>query len=116
MYILWLGLPSLDRLDYIHHPVVYSAIMLKKSEASVSSSASLPFINRFPDGTDPLAVDLLTKMLKFHPGDRITVEQALAHPYLKDFHGKRTHKINMYPLYYIGLLILYLYLIKHSIQ
>lgn len=27
-------------------------------------------------------------MLKFVPGDRITVEAALSHPYLKDFHGQ----------------------------
>ena len=28
------------------------------------------------------------RMLKFHPDDRISVEDALAHPYLKDFHGQ----------------------------
>eukprot|EP00595_Chromulina_sp_UTEXLB2642_P002483 CAMPEP_0196764218 /NCGR_PEP_ID=MMETSP1095-20130614/5635_1 /TAXON_ID=96789 ORGANISM="Chromulina nebulosa, Strain UTEXLB2642" /NCGR_SAMPLE_ID=MMETSP1095 /ASSEMBLY_ACC=CAM_ASM_000446 /LENGTH=150 /DNA_ID=CAMNT_0042119195 /DNA_START=1053 /DNA_END=1505 /DNA_ORIENTATION=+ len=33
-----------------------------------------------------LAIDLLEKMLQFHPDDRITVEQALQHPYLRDFH------------------------------
>jgi hypothetical protein len=29
-------------------------------------------------------------MLQFHPEERITVEDALAHPYLKDFHGHMT--------------------------
>jgi serine/threonine protein kinase len=32
------------------------------------------------------AVDLIAKMLVFNPKDRITVEQALAHPYLKALH------------------------------
>lgn len=27
-------------------------------------------------------------MLQFHPDDRITVIDALAHPYLRDFHGQ----------------------------
>ena len=31
---------------------------------------------------------MLYKMLQFTPDSRITVEQALAHPYLKDFHGQ----------------------------
>lgn len=30
-----------------------------------------------------IALDLLQKMLEFHPSDRITVEQALEHSYLK---------------------------------
>jgi len=34
-------------------------------------------------GSDPSAIDLLKKMLTYDPDDRITVEQALAHPYLK---------------------------------
>ena len=35
----------------------------------------------FPDA-NPLAVDLLSQMLKFNPAERISVVQALAHPYL----------------------------------
>lgn len=46
------------------------------------------FASFFPDGTNPQALDLLFHMLKWHPDDRITVEDALAHPYLKDFHGQ----------------------------
>lgn len=36
--------------------------------------------------TDDDAVDLLTKMLEFNPKKRITAEEALAHPFLSDFH------------------------------
>ncbi|XP_027080013.1 mitogen-activated protein kinase homolog MMK2-like [Coffea eugenioides] len=40
---------------------------------------------RFPN-MSPLAVDLLEKMLVFDPSKRITVEEALCHPFLKSLH------------------------------
>jgi serine/threonine protein kinase len=33
-------------------------------------------------GQNPKAIDLLSKMLVFCPSKRITIEEALAHPYL----------------------------------
>lgn len=44
------------------------------------------FSSFFPN-MDEQALDLLRKMLVFNPKNRITVEEALAHPYLKDFHN-----------------------------
>lgn len=41
----------------------------------------------FPDH-DPLVIDLMEQMLKFDPAKRITVEDALKHPYLRDFHDE----------------------------
>jgi serine/threonine protein kinase len=38
---------------------------------------------------NPHAIDMLEKMLTFNPKNRITVEQALAHPYLKSLHDPR---------------------------
>lgn len=35
---------------------------------------------------NPLAIDLLNKLLEFDPAKRITVEQALEHPYLNAYH------------------------------
>ncbi len=45
----------------------------------------VPFQKTFPDAS-PLALDLLDKMLQFDPRKRITVEQALKHPYLESLH------------------------------
>jgi serine/threonine protein kinase len=44
------------------------------------------FSSFFPQ-MDEQALDLVRKMLVFNPKNRITVEEALAHPYLKDFHN-----------------------------
>lgn len=40
----------------------------------------------FFNGANTQAIDLLKKMLTYDPDERITVEQALAHPYLKQLH------------------------------
>ncbi|KAG6891201.1 hypothetical protein C0995_008453 [Termitomyces sp. Mi166 len=54
---------------------------------------SLPFKRKIPFRkilpiADPQALDLLAKMLAFDPGDRITVPQALEHPWLASYHDE----------------------------
>ena len=46
---------------------------------------TIPFQQLYPRAS-PLAIDLLEKLLNFDPAARITVEQALAHPYLAAYH------------------------------
>ncbi len=40
---------------------------------------------KFPEA-DPLAIDLMSKMMAFDPRKRITVTEALAHPWLAQLH------------------------------
>lgn len=47
------------------------------------SPSSLPLI---PASCPSLALDLLDRMLTFNPNKRITVEEALAHPYLEQYY------------------------------
>lgn len=74
-----LGTPSLDD---------FYAISSLRSRDYIRS---LPFCKRknfatlFPNA-EPLALDLLERLLAFSPRKRITVEEALAHPYLEPYH------------------------------
>jgi serine/threonine protein kinase len=43
-----------------------------------------------PPDANPLALDLLDKMLVFNPHKRISVDEALAHPYLKTLHNVKS--------------------------
>jgi len=52
---------------------------------SLPKRERVPFKERFPT-VEPLALDLLEKMLVFDPVKRLTAEEALAHPYLECYH------------------------------
>ncbi|ODQ82901.1 hypothetical protein BABINDRAFT_159393 [Babjeviella inositovora NRRL Y-12698] len=63
-----------------------------KSKRAREYIRSLPFRKKaaldklFVEGTNPLAIDLLEKLLSFNPQKRITVSEALNHPYLALYH------------------------------
>ncbi len=48
------------------------------------------FYERYGQRLGIHGVDLLSRMLEFDPNDRITVENALAHPYLARYHNPAT--------------------------
>eukprot|EP01012_Entosiphon_sulcatum_P064332 TRINITY_DN9312_c0_g1_i1.p1 TRINITY_DN9312_c0_g1~~TRINITY_DN9312_c0_g1_i1.p1 ORF type:complete len:406 (+),score=53.33 TRINITY_DN9312_c0_g1_i1:765-1982(+) len=48
---------------------------------SLQFKESIPWDELFPKA-EPLAIDLLTQMLKFDPAQRLTADEALQHPYL----------------------------------
>lgn len=66
--------PEVD-LQFIHNPKAKKFIRL------LPFSRGICFSSMFPDA-DPLALDLLRRMLVFDPSKRITVSEALQHPYL----------------------------------
>ena len=45
----------------------------------------VPFARIYPNAS-AVALDLLEKLLTFDPSKRITVEEALEHPYLETYH------------------------------
>ncbi|KAJ3566490.1 hypothetical protein NP233_g6979 [Leucocoprinus birnbaumii] len=74
-----LGTPTLDE---------FYAITTRRSRDYIRAlpfRKKRPFAQIFPNA-NPLAVDFLTKTLTFDPKKRITVEEALAHPYLEAYH------------------------------
>jgi serine/threonine protein kinase len=77
-----IGCPPTQRLGFVESQAAMQSIMRYADRTPPA------FNTLFPREVSPLAVDLLHKMLYFHPDDRITVEAAIAHPYLKDFHGQ----------------------------
>ncbi|KAG2154194.1 kinase-like domain-containing protein [Suillus bovinus] len=74
-----LGTPTLDE---------FYAITTRRSRDYIRAlpfRKRRPFAQIFPNA-NPMAVDFLTKTLTFDPKKRITVEEALAHPYLEAYH------------------------------
>ncbi|KAG8816030.1 MAP kinase Pmk1 [Serendipita sp. 399] len=74
-----LGTPTLDE---------FYAITTRRSRDYIRAlpfRKKRPFATLFPNAS-PMAVDFLTKTLTFDPKKRISVEDALAHPYLEAYH------------------------------
>ncbi|KAE8794139.1 mitogen activated protein kinase 20-1 [Hordeum vulgare] len=71
-----LGTPSMDTISRVRNEKArrYLTSMRKKEPIS--------FSHKFPNA-DPLALDLLQRLLAFDPKDRPTAEEALSHPYFK---------------------------------
>lgn len=75
-----LGTPSDDDLSFVKSA---RALAFMKKQAG---KPKVPFSTLFKDA-NPDALDLLEKMLMFNPQKRITIEQALEHPYMSSLHS-----------------------------
>jgi len=74
-----IGTPSSDDVEFISNEKAYQYIKRLKKKPKI------PWSQKFPQAS-PAALDLLERMLQFSPNNRITVDDALKHPYLDDLH------------------------------
>ncbi|WFD47662.1 mitogen-activated protein kinase [Malassezia furfur] len=77
--LYYLGTPPDDMLARIASPRAQQYIK------SLPFKPRVPFEQLFPDA-NPLALDLLRRLLAFDPAERITCDEALRHPYLAVWH------------------------------
>jgi serine/threonine protein kinase len=74
-----LGSPRSSDLEFVTKKEARDFVMkLPKKKAK-------PFNQLFPDA-NPVALDLLSKMLVFNPNKRATIEDCISHPYFKGLH------------------------------
>ncbi|ORY27862.1 Pkinase-domain-containing protein [Rhizoclosmatium globosum] len=63
---------------------------------SLRRTQKVPWTHLFPRAS-PVALDLLERLLTFDPAARITVEEALAHPYLEAYHDASDEPSHPHP-------------------
>jgi mitogen-activated protein kinase 1/3 len=74
-----IGSPSDDDLKSV------TSDQARRYLQSLPPRPAMPWAKLY-SAADPMALDLLDKMLTFNPHQRITVEKALAHPYLEQYY------------------------------
>lgn len=85
-----LGSPSKDDLDFITNSQAKEFVMKLPKRTKQHYNVLFPKAN-------PVALDLLAKMLVFNPNKRYTVEQAVAHPYFEGLHNPEEEPISNVP-------------------
>ncbi|KAF1760809.1 hypothetical protein GCK72_009059 [Caenorhabditis remanei] len=85
-----IGSPTSDDLKCIINDKARSYLI------SLPPKRKLPWERLYP-GADPRALDLLDKMLTFDPNKRISIEDALAHPYLQQYYDPSDEPICEHP-------------------
>jgi serine/threonine protein kinase len=75
-----LGSPSKEDLNFITNSQAKEFVMKLPKRTKQQFSALFPKAN-------PVALDLLSKLLVFNPNKRYTVEQCIGHPYFEGLHN-----------------------------
>eukprot|EP00270_Netrium_digitus_P011875 TRINITY_DN3798_c0_g1_i1.p1 TRINITY_DN3798_c0_g1~~TRINITY_DN3798_c0_g1_i1.p1 ORF type:complete len:397 (-),score=56.58 TRINITY_DN3798_c0_g1_i1:368-1558(-) len=89
-----IGTPSLDDLSFLRNENARQYILTDMPHLPKQSFQQL-----FPR-LSPLGADLVERMLVFDPQKRITVEEALAHPYLGHYHRQSDEPVHENPFRY----------------
>eukprot|EP00092_Neocalanus_flemingeri_P014694 GFUD01015856.1.p1 GENE.GFUD01015856.1~~GFUD01015856.1.p1 ORF type:complete len:364 (-),score=89.66 GFUD01015856.1:313-1404(-) len=88
--------PGTDHIDQLTRILTLCGTPTSETMAKISSEEARNYINSLPkmekknlskvfEGANPLAIDLLEKMLELDTDKRITADQTLAHPYLSQY-------------------------------
>lgn len=88
-----LGYPAMCDREWIVNNK--AAIFVNRFENCVKQ----PWNRRYPNAS-PQALDLLDRLLAFNPASRITVEEALQHPYLRSFYEPKDEPVCEDPFEY----------------
>lgn len=97
MILNLLGFSPRDNVDWIANN---SARTYLESLPFRQRKPWLDVINRPEIVKDNSAMDLLDKLLSFNPNSRITVEEALAHPYVRHYYDPQDEPIALEPFNY----------------
>jgi len=100
--------PGQDYMNQLHLVIAILGTPSYQDTEYIASAKAKEYVRRLPfqekrsfrrmlPNANPLALDLLEKMLAFAPEKRITVEQALAHPYLAALHDPEDEPISEEP-------------------
>ncbi len=87
----FLGKPTQEDLWFVENP------RAKHFMLGLPDSPPPKLTSKFPDA-NPLAIDLLQKMLVLDPAKRITIKETLNHPYLASLHDESLEPLSDQPV------------------